>query len=388
MNLSSDEKATETIKIIRKAFRTDDFIPLHEPRFIGNEKEYLNRCIDSTFVSYLGKFVSDLETKICSFTGTKYCITTSNGTSALHVAMVGAGVQPGTEVVTQPLTFVATVAAIKYCQAEPTFVDIDKENLGMSSESLKRFFEKETKLIDGSCVNKKTGKKISAIVPVHIFGHPARISEIIKIAQDYRIPVVEDAAESLGSYVDGKHTGSFGKVGTLSFNGNKIVTCGGGGAIITNDEECYKKIKHLTTTAKVPHRWEYIHDEVGFNYRMPNLNAAVALAQFENLEKFLENKRDLAIYYTDKFKNIGVEFIQEPKNTKSNYWLNALLLKDQQERNLFLEKLNSAGVMSRPAWELMFLLEPYKKSFVFESHISEELGSRLINIPSSVRNKI
>lgn len=383
--MSSEQKAQNTIQIIREAFQTNEFIPLHEPRFIGNEKEYLNDCIDSTFVSYLGRYVTELDKKIAEFTGAKYCLTVVNGTAALHMAMVGAGVESGTEVITQPLTFVATANAIRYCGAELVFVDVDRESLGMSPECLKRFFENETTLKNGICTNKKTGRKISACVPVHIFGHSLRIDEIVKICDSYNITVVEDSAESLGSYYHGKHTGTFGKIGILSFNGNKVVTCGGGGAIITDDESCFKKLKHITTTAKVPHSWEYVHDEVGYNYRLPNLNAAVALAQFESLPLFLENKRELAQAYSKEFNKIDVEFLAEPKNSKSNYWLNALILKDREERDVFLKTLNAAGVMCRPAWALMNTLAPYSSSQVFESTVSAEMSQRLINIPSSVR---
>ncbi len=378
-------KAQKAVDIVQRAFQTKEFIPLHEPCFVGKEKEYLNDCIDSTFVSYLGRYVTDLEKKIIDFTGSRYCLTVVNGTAALHMAMIGAGVEAGTEVITQPLTFVATANAIQYCGAQMVFVDVDSETLGMSPQSLLRFFESQTQLKNGVCINKATGRKISACVPVHIFGHPLDIEAVVEICKTYSVPVVEDSAESLGSYRNGKHTGTFGQVGVLSFNGNKIVTCGGGGAVITNDEACFKKLKHITTTAKVPHAWEYFHDEVGYNYRMPNLNAAVALAQFESLPLFLESKRKLASVYAQEFEKAGLTFVKEPTGGKSNYWLNALLLENFEERELFLNTLNKAGVMCRPAWTLIHELPPYRHAQVFESQVAKGLSSRLVNIPSSVR---
>ncbi len=383
--LTAEYKIQKTIEIVRKAFSTDKFIPLHEPRFVGREKEMLNDCIDSTFVSYLGKYVTEFENQTAQFTGAKYCLSVVNGTAALHMAMLGVGVSPGTEVLTQSLTFVATANAIRYCNADLVFIDVDRETLGMSHEDLKKFFINETRLENGKCINKKSGKIISACIPVHIFGHPARIKEIVEVCQRYHVPVVEDSAESLGSYRDGTHTGRLGQVGILSYNGNKIITCGGGGAILTDDEAIFNRMKHLSTTAKIAHPWLYMHDQVGYNYRLPNLNAAVLVAQMENLNKFLQNKRQLAEEYKCAFADVGVQFFVEPEGCRSNYWLNALLLDNLQERELFLQKLNAAGVMSRPAWELMFKLAPFQNSQVYSSVVSEEMSQRLINIPSSVR---
>lgn len=379
------DQAAQVIDIVRKAFPTKDFIPLHEPCFNGHEKQYLANCIDSTFVSYLGEYVTQVENKISQFTGSKYCLTMVNGTAALHMALLGVGVSEETEVLTQPLTFVATTNAIHYCGADPVFIDVDQETLGMCPDDLRSFLKTKTTLKNGSCYNNLTGKKISACVPVHIFGHPLHINEIVKICAEYNIPVVEDAAESLGSYRDGQHTGTFGDVATLSFNGNKVVTCGGGGAVITNSEKIYLKLKHISTTAKKPHAWEYFHDEVGYNYRMPNLNAAVLMAQFEQLDGFLQNKRELAEYYKTEFSRTEVKFLTEPKNTKANYWLNAIFVKNKDEREHFLKTLNAAKVMCRPAWTLMSDLPAFEKNFVFSKARSEELSQTLLNIPSSVR---
>lgn len=359
-----------------------DFVPLHEPVFTENERKYVLDCIDSTFVSSVGRYVDIVEQKIAEFTGAKYCIMTVNGTSALHVALLLAGVKPGTEVITQPLTFVATCNAISYCGAKPVFVDVDENTLGMSPDSLKRFIENNCKFEGGKLFNKITGKQISAVVPMHTFGHPCRIDEIIKIASAYGLPVIEDSAESLGSRYKGKHTGTFGIMGILSFNGNKIVTSGGGGAILTNDEELAKKVKHITTTAKIPHRWEYYHDAVGYNYRMPNINAALLLGQLENLEKFIKIKRDLAMVYSKFFEDIGVKFILEPENAFSNYWLNAIMLNSRLERDEFLEYTNNSGIMTRPCWVLMNKLPMYKDCYVFEAKVAEYLEDRIVNIPS------
>lgn len=363
-----------------------DYVPLHEPVFIGNEKKYVLDCIDSTFVSSVGRYVDIVEKRIAEFTGAKYCIMTVNGTSALHVALLLAGVKPETEVITQPLTFVATCNAISYCGAKPVFVDVDDDTLGMSPDSLKRFIENNCKFENGKLVNKITGNQISAVVPMHTFGHPCRIDEIINIASEYGLPVVEDSAESLGSKYKGKHTGTFGIMGILSFNGNKIVTSGGGGAILTNDEELAKKAKYITTTAKIPHRWEYYHDILGYNYRMPNINAALLLGQLENLEKFIKIKRDLAMIYNKFFEGIGVKFILEPEDAFSNYWLNAIVLNNRLERDGFLEHTNNNEVMTRPCWVLLNKLPMYKACYTFESKVAEYLEDRIVNIPSGAIN--
>ncbi len=381
------DKFKEIVEFIKKLYKKD-FVPLHEPVFTGNEKKYVNECIESTFVSSVGEFVNKVEEKLCEITGSKYAIATVNGTSALHIALKLVGVRENTEVITQPLTFVATCNAIKYCGAEPVFVDVDKKTLGMSAENLEHFLEKYAEKKGNKVFNKITKKEITAIVPMHTFGHPCEIDKIVEIASEYNLPVVEDAAESLGSLYKGKHTGTFGVLGVLSFNGNKIVTAGGGGAILTNDEELAKKAKHLTTTAKIPHRWEYYHDEVGYNYRMPNINAALLLAQLENLDYFVNQKRKLAKIYKDFFDNIQIDFITEPKDARSNYWLNAILLNSKEKKELFLEYTNKNNIQTRPVWKLIYKLPMYRNCFKLETKNSEYLEERIINIPSGVLNEI
>ncbi|WP_027390054.1 LegC family aminotransferase [Chrysiogenes arsenatis] len=375
----------QIIEFIRQTFNTQDFIPLHEPRFIGNEKKYLNDCIDTTYVSSVGKYVDEFESQIAHYIGSKYAVATVNGTSALHIALKLANVSQGDEVITQPLTFIATCNAISYCQASPVFVDVDIDTLGMSPHALEQFLEKHCQRINNQCHNRTTGKIIKACVPMHTFGHPCRIEEIKTICDDWYITVIEDAAESLGSYYKGRHTGTFGKLGTLSFNGNKIITSGGGGAIVTDDEALAKKAKHLTTTAKIPHPYEYVHDETGYNYRLPNINAALLVAQLENLENFLRSKRELARIYSSYFANTEIQFIKEPQSSSSNYWLQAVMLKDEKQRNEFLEYTNKNGVMTRPIWRLMNKLEMYKNCQCSDLKNSKYLEERVVNIPSSVR---
>jgi perosamine synthetase len=372
------------INFIQEVYKSKDFIPLHEPRFIGNEKKYLNECIDSTFVSSVGKFVDEFEEKIASFTGSKYAVATVNGTSALHIALILADVKNDDEVITQPLTFVATCNAISYCGAKPIFVDVDKDTMGLSPKALKDFLEKNTITKNQKCVNNKTGKVIKACVPMHTFGHPCRIDKIKDICDQYYISVIEEAAESLGSFYKGRHTGTFGQMGIMSFNGNKIITAGGGGCILTNNGLLAKKAKHLTTTAKEPHEWQYIHDMIGYNYRMPNLNAALIVAQLEQIDKFLLRKRELAKAYEDFFVNTDVKFIKEPKESKSNYWLNTVLLKDKEQRDLFLIETNSVDLMTRPIWVLMSKLKMFNDSQHGDLANSEWLEQRVVNIPSSV----
>ena len=373
----------DVISFVQNRYKTTEFIPLHEPRFTGNEKKYLNECIDSTFVSSVGKFVDEFEGKIAQYTGAKYSIATSNGTSALHASLILANVEEGDEVITQPLTFVATCNTIKYCGANLVFIDVDRDTMGLSPIALQEFLEINTTVKNGQCVNNTTNKVIKACVPMHTFGHPCRVDEIQDICEQYCITLIEDSAESLGSFYKGKHTGTFGKMGVISFNGNKIITGGGGGCIITNDKELAQKAKHLTTTAKIPHKWEYMHDIVGYNYRMPNLNAALIVAQLEQLDKFLSSKRSLANAYKEFFKNSDIRFVTEPENSKSNYWLNAILLKNKEQRDSFLNETNSKGVMTRPIWTLMNKLpmfENYQKSSLSNA---EWLEQRVINIPSS-----
>lgn len=374
---------------VREQFKTPEaFIPLHEPRFIGKEREYVMDAIDSTFVSSVGEYVNRFEEMMVAITGAKYAVATVNGTSALHVAMILAGVADGDEVITQAVSFVATCNAIAYCNATPHFVDVDVDTLGLSPQALEERLNQIAELREGVCYNKETGNKISCIVPMHTFGFPCRIDEIVSIANKWNIPVVEDAAESLGSSYKGQHTGSFGLLGTFSFNGNKTVTSGGGGAIVTNDEELAKRAKYITTTAKRPHKWEYYHTERGYNYRMPNLNAAMACAQLEMLPSFIDNKRELANNYVEFFKEKSdVDFLTESSESKANYWLMAVQLKDRTARDEFLSNTNSASIMTRPIWELMSELSMFKSSPCAEIPNSRFLVDRVVNIPSSVRIK-
>jgi perosamine synthetase len=374
-----------TIDFIQKAYDTKAFLPLHEPVFFGNEKKYLNECIDSTFVSSVGKFVDQFEQMVADYTGAKYAIATVNGTAALHIALKLVGTDEKSEVITQPLTFIATCNAISYCNATPVFVDVDKDTMGLNPQSLLSFLETETIQKENVCYNKTTGKKISAVVPMHTFGHPCKIDEIAAICDAYNIALIEDVAESLGSYFKGQHTGTFGKLAAFSFNGNKTITTGGGGMIITDDENLAKQAKYLTTTAKVPHPYEYIHDEIGYNYRLPNLNAALGCAQMETLEVILKNKRELANQYAYFFNTEEIIFISELSDTKANYWLNAIVLKDKAQRDLFLKETNDSGVMTRPIWALMNKLEMFKTCQTTDLSNALWLEERVVNIPSGVR---
>ncbi len=375
----------KVVEFIRNLYGTDAFIALHEPQFFGNEKEYVNDTIDSTFVSSVGKYVTKFEEMVAEYTGAKYAVATSNGTSALHTALKLVGVDKESEVITQPLTFIATANAISYCGAKPIFVDVDRETLGLSSQKLETFLKENTTInSDGECINKKTKKFIKACLPMHTFGHPCKIDEIVEICDSYNIAVVEDAAESLGSYYKERHTGTFGKVGIFSFNGNKIITTGGGGMIVTDDEALAKRAKHLTTTAKVPHPYEYIHDEIGYNYRLTNLAAALGVAQMENIDIFVQKQRELAKTYEAFFKEMDMEFVTEPKDARSNYWLNAIVLKDRDERDAFLRYTNDRGIMTRPIWRLMNKLEMYKDAQCGDLSNAQWLEDRIVNITSSV----
>lgn len=379
------EKFAEIVRFIRNQYnKPEGFIALHEPLFIGNEKKYIEECIDSTFVSSVGKYVDRFEDDIARFTGAKKAVVCVNGTNGLHMALMLAGVKQDEEVITQPLTFIATANAISYCGAHPVFVDIDKDTLGLSPQALDFFLKQNTEIKVDGCYNKITKRKITAVVPMHTFGHPCRIDEIADICKNYNIQLVEDAAESLGSYYKGKHTGNFGTIGVLSFNGNKIITTGGGGMLLFNDESLAQRAKHLTTQAKIPHAWEFMHDDIGYNYRMPNINAALGVAQLEQIEKFLVAKRGLANAYKIFFTGIGIKFVVEPENSTSNYWLNAILLKDRQERNDFLEYTNKKGIMTRPAWELMNRLPMFKKALCGDLSNAEWIADRLVNISSSM----
>ncbi|MFV8224395.1 LegC family aminotransferase [Christiangramia aquimixticola] len=379
------KEANSVIKYIREVYKSNDFIPLHEPRFVGNEKRYLEETIDSTFVSSLGKYVDKFEGMMAQISETKKAVAVVNGTAGIQVALNLVGVQPGDEVLTQSLTFVATANAISYNNATPIFLDVDLDDMGLSPSALQNFLNTHAENREGHCFNKLTGKKIAACLPMHTFGFPAKIIEIVRICKEWNIPVVEDAAESLGSLYQNKSTGSFGDIGVFSFNGNKIVTSGGGGALVTNNDNFGINAKYLTTTAKRPHAYEYFHDQLGFNFRMPNLNAALACAQLENLDKFLNDKRELAEMYSEFFRSTSIKFRKELDDTRANYWLMAVELENRTSRDQFLKITNEAGVMTRPIWQLMYRLPMYKNCYRDKQENAEYLEERIVNIPSSVR---
>jgi aminotransferase in exopolysaccharide biosynthesis len=375
---------TESIQ--RALNHPKEFVSLHEPRFSGNESKYVLECIDSTFVSSVGKFVDRLENDLREYTGAKYVVAVTNGTAALHMALLLAGVESGDEILVPALTFVATANAVRYCGAFPHFVDSEESTLGLNPDALREYLQLSTEQHSGNCVNRITGKRIRAMVPVHVFGHPCRIDELWKVAKDFNLVMIEDAAESLGSTYYDQHTGTFGLLGTLSFNGNKTITTGGGGAVLTNDFELSKKARHLTTTAKIAHSWDYIHDEVGYNYRMPNINAALGCAQLEQLPEFLVSKRILFERYQEFFRDIeNVSLFTEPEGSRSNYWLQTLLLNDSVENqsDSILDATNSAGLMTRPAWRLLHNLTPFKDCPHAPLPIAESLERRIVNLPSS-----
>ena len=375
----------KVIAAIQTVIGTDQAF-LHQPSFNGNEWLYLKECLDSTFVSSVGKFVDRIEADLATFTGAKYAVAVVNGTAALHIALKLAGVQAGDEVLIPVLTFVATANAVTYCGATPHFVDSEERTLGIDVAKLRDYLKNHTEQHGGQCVNSATGRIIRAIVPMHTFGHPADIDGLLAVAQDFNLAMVEDAAESLGSYYHGQHTGTFGLMGTLSFNGNKTITTGGGGAILTNDPELARHAKHITTTAKLPHEWEYRHDEIGYNYRMPNINAALGCAQLEQLPIMLAAKRELFLRYQLALTSIsGVRLMAEPDQCQSNYWLQTIVLDSEQteQRNALLEATNKAGIMTRPAWILMHELESFKDCTRMDLSNAQSLAQRLINIPSS-----
>ena len=377
-----------TDKVLKnlKKVTGSNFAALHEPNFSGNEKKYINEAIDSTFVSSVGKFVNKFEELLVNFTGAKFAIATVNGTAALHISLLVAGVKENDEVLVPSFTFVATANAINYCRADCHFIDVNYNDLGIDVPKLREYLSKISIQINSECFNKSTKKRIKAIVPMHSFGHSVDIDSLLLLCKDFNLTLVEDCAESLGSYYKGKHTGTYGLVSALSFNGNKIITTGGGGAILTNNEEIAALAKHLTTTAKVVHAWEYIHDMVGYNYRMPNLNAALGCAQLEQLDKIINNKRTLYNIYVDALSGIeGLSVFEEPANTKSNYWLQALVLENdykKYQRDLLIA-LNSNNIMCRPPWMPISLLKPYKNYISTNLDVTIDLYERIINIPSS-----
>ena len=393
------------ISFIRELYGNQEYTPLSVPKFIGNEKKYLNECIDTTFVSSVGKFVDRFENDMAAYTGAKRAVVCVSGTNALHMSLMLVGVKRDDEVLTQALTFIATCNALSYIGAHPVFIDVDKSTMGLSPEAMKEWLQKNAEVrkntrineLDKShdfayqedeyaCYNKNTGRRIKACVPMHTFGHPVRIEEIAALCKEWHIELVEDAAESIGSKYKGLHTGTFGKIGAISFNGNKTITTGGGGMMLFNDEEMGAYAKHITTQAKIPHRWEFRHDHIGYNYRMPNINAALGCAQLENLDAYVADKRATASAYAEYFKNVdGIEFFTEPENSFSNYWLNVVILPDHDKQLEFLQETNDNSVMTRPIWELMNRLPMFAncqndglKNTIF-------FADRVVNVPSSVR---
>lgn len=376
----------KTVEYIKDLYGGDDFIPLAVPVFIGNEKKYLNECIDSTFVSSVGKFVDRFEEDTAKYTGCKRAVVCVSGTNALHMSLMLAGVERDDEVLTQALTFIATCNALSYIGAHPVFIDVDKDTMGLSPTAVREWLVKNSEQKNGECYNKRTGRRVKACVPMHTFGHPVHLDELVEVLKEYNIELVEDAAESIGSLYKGKHTGTFGKVGALSFNGNKTITTGGGGMMLFNDEELGAFAKHITTQAKIPHRWEFRHDHIGYNYRMPNINAALGCAQLEHIEEYVASKRETAKAYEEFFKNVdGIDFFTEPENTRSNYWLNVVILKDKDAQQEFLQFTNDNGVMTRPIWELMNRLPMFGTCENDGLENTVWFADRVVNIPSSVR---
>ncbi len=377
---------SEIVSFVRELYGTEEFIPLHAPVFGGNEKKYLNDCIDTTFVSSVGKFVDRFEEMVAAYTGAKKAVVCVNGTNALHMAMLLTGVGRDDEVITQALTFIATCNAISYIGAHPVFLDVDRNTMGLSPSAVEDWLLENAEIRNQVCYNKHTGRRIKACIPMHTFGHPVRLDELAEVCNRYHITLLEDAAESLGSFYKGKHTGTFGIVGAISFNGNKTITTGGGGMLLFNDEALGKYAKHLTTQAKVPHRWEFVHDHIGYNYRMPNINAALGCAQMEQLDDFLKNKRETAEHYKRFFQTYpDIEFFTEPEDCKSNYWLNAVVLKDKQAQLDFLQYTNDNGIMTRPVWELMNRLPMFKGCITDDLENTKWFADRVVNIPSSSR---
>ncbi|MEG0889610.1 MAG: LegC family aminotransferase [Bacteroides sp.] len=377
------------VDFIHQLYQTDEFVPLHAPLFIGNEKKYMNECIDTTFVSSVGKFVDRFEEMVAAYTGAKKAVVCVSGTNALHMAMMLVGVQRDDEVLTQALTFIATCNAISYIGAHPVFIDVDRNTMGLSPDAMKAWLVKNAEIKNDQCYNKRTGRRVKACVPMHTFGHPTKLDELVALCHEYHIELVEDAAESMGSFYKGRHTGTFGRVSAISFNGNKTITTGGGGMLLFQDEELGNLAKHLTTQAKVPHRWDFVHDQIGYNYRMPNINAALGCAQMENLERYVENKRATANEYNNFFADIpNIDFFTEPIECRSNYWLNVVLLQDRHSQQDFLAFTNDHGVMTRPVWQLMNKLDMFKHCETDGLVNTCWLEERVVNIPSSARLKV
>lgn len=376
----------ELIQFIRNWYNTDHPIPLHEPRLGDLDREYVMAAMDSSYVSSVGEYVDRFEKQLASYVGAKHAVATVNGTAALQVALRLAGLKANDEVITQPLTFIATANAIVYNAAHPVFIDVDRRTLGLSPDALKAFLHEFGVRKNDSVYNRSSNRRIAAIVPMHTFGHPCHLKELVEVANGWGIPVIEDAAEAMGSVLNGRHCGTFGQFGIFSFNGNKTITSGGGGAIITSDAWLARQARHLTTTAKIPHPWEYIHDDIGYNFRMPNLNAALALAQLEQLDIFLADKRRLTEAYASFFGDIDWgELVLEPAECRSNYWLNAVIVSDEEQRNKLLTFSNEAGIMTRPIWRLMSDLVLFKYCQTDSLINCQWLQKRVVNLPSSVR---
>ncbi|CAK3034153.1 LegC family aminotransferase [Vibrio crassostreae] len=376
-------KATSIVEFVRDTYKTNEFIPLHAPTFNGNEKAYVMETIESTFVSSVGKFVDDFERKIEAYTGAAKAVATVNGTAALHAALYMADVQRGDLVITQALTFVATCNALYHMGAEPIFVDVSPVSLGLCPKAVDAFLTEHAEVSNTGCIHKNTGKRIKAVVPMHTFGHPVELDELVAVCLKWNLVLVEDAAESLGSFYKGKHTGTIGDVSAVSFNGNKIITTGGGGMVLCKTQKLGARTKHVTTTAKVPHPYEFFHDEPGFNYRMPNLNAALGCAQMEVIEQYLIQKRSLANQYISLFEGTDIKFVVEPKYAISNYWLNAIICPDVELREHILQETNAAGVMTRPIWKLMHRLPMFENAMCGDLTQSEFIEAHLINLPST-----
>jgi perosamine synthetase len=375
----------DVVSFVHELYGTEGMVPLHVPTFRGNEKKYLNECIDTTFVSSVGKFVDRFEEMMVDYTGTQKAVVCVNGTNALHMAMLLVGVEREDEVITQALTFIATCNAISYIGAHPLFIDVDNDTMGLSPDAMEAWLKENAEIKGESCYNRRTGRRIKACVPMHTFGHPVHLDKLVEVCNRYHIELVEDAAESLGSFYKGKHTGTFGKIGAISFNGNKTITTGGGGMLLFQDEKLGNFAKHLTTQAKVPHRWEFVHDHIGYNYRMPNINAALGCAQLEEIDHILANKRETAEKYKQFFSDKeNIQFFTEPEGSKSNYWLNAVLLNDKEAQLKFLEYTNDHAVMTRPIWELMNRLPMFKECETDGLQNTVWFADRVVNIPSSV----
>lgn len=377
---------SKIIDFIKSVYGNQEFTPLAVPTFIGNEKKYLAECIDTTFVSSVGKFVDRFEEEMANYTGAKKAVVCVSGTNALHMSLMLVGVERDDEVLTQALTFIATCNALSYIGAHPVFLDVDRSTMGLSPDAMKKWLVKNTEIRNGQCYNKNSGRRVKACVPMHTFGHPVRIEEVAALCKEYYIELVEDAAESIGSTYKGRHTGTFGKVSAISFNGNKTITTGGGGIMLFNDDELAKLAKHITTQAKVPHRWDFRHDHIGYNYRMPNINAALGCAQLENLDKYVSSKRKVAAEYAEYFKIVPeIDFFEDSEDTFSNYWLNAIIMKDKEAQLEFLQQTNDNGVMTRPIWELMNRLPMFENCENDGLKNTIWFADRVVNIPSSVR---